>query len=63
VQWGGGDLALRKLDRAFEVRDLGVSRLRIDPFMDPIRTDPRFRKAVECAGPLPFMDEEAPAET
>jgi hypothetical protein len=53
----------QKLDRAFEVRDLAVSSLPIDPFMHPIRTYPRFRTADERVGLLPFMGEEAPAET
>jgi hypothetical protein len=31
-------------DRAmtFEVRDLGLARLKIDPLMDPLRKEPRF---------------------
>lgn len=47
------------LDQALEVRDLGVSRVLIDPLLDPIRADPRFRKVVERAGLLPYMKNNA----
>ena len=56
AQWGDADAAFRQLDAAFEVGDLGVSRLIIDPFMDPLRKDPRFREAIKRAGLLPYLD-------
>jgi len=49
--------------RRLEVQDLGVSRVLIDPLLDPIRADRRFRKVVERAGLLPFMDKDRTAET
>jgi len=63
AQWDDADLAFKMLDQALEVRDLGVSRVLIDPLLDPIRADPRFRKVVERAGLLPFMDKDAAAGT
>lgn len=34
--------AFRELELAWDVRDPGLARLRVDPFLDPIRADPRF---------------------
>ena len=59
AQWGDADHAFEMLDQALEVRDLGVSRVLIDPLLDPIRADPRFRKVVERAGLLPYMKNNA----
>lgn len=42
VQLGEADYALLAFDRAVEVFDPGLSYLRRDPFLDPIRGDPRF---------------------
>jgi hypothetical protein len=36
------DDAFRELGRAWQLRDAGLSGLRVDEFLDPIRTDPRF---------------------
>ena len=63
AQRGDADLAFKMLDQALEVQDLGVSRVLVDPLLDPIRADPRFRKVVEREGLLPFMDKDADAET
>ena len=63
AQRGDPDLAFKLLEKALEVRDLGVSRVLIDPLLDPIRADPRFRKVVEREGLLPFMDKDAAAKT
>jgi tetratricopeptide (TPR) repeat protein len=59
AQWGDVELAFKMLDQALEVRDLGVSRVLIDPLLDPIRADPRLRKVVERAGLLPYMKNNA----
>jgi tetratricopeptide (TPR) repeat protein len=63
AQRGDADLAFKLLDQAIDVQDLGVSRVLIDPLLDPIRADPRFRKVVEREGLLPFMDKDTAAET
>jgi hypothetical protein len=36
------DRAFAALDRAWEIRDSGLLRLKGDPYMDPLRGDPRF---------------------
>jgi serine/threonine-protein kinase len=42
AQLGMTDDAFRELGRAWQLRDAGLSGLRVDEFLDPIRTDPRF---------------------
>lgn len=42
AQLGMADDAFRELGRAWQLRDAGLSGLRVDEFLDPIRTDPRF---------------------
>ena len=46
-QLGEIDRAFAALDRAWAVRDPGLASLRVDPFVDPLRGDPRF-KALEA---------------
>ncbi len=43
AQLGMVDDAFKQLEMAIAVHDSGASGLRIDPFLDPIRRDPRFR--------------------
>lgn len=42
AQLGEADRAFAALDKAFEVKDPGLQNLKKDPWMDPIRRDPRF---------------------
>ena len=42
AQAGDADRAFAELDNAVRVRDSGLVGLKIDPFVDPIRHDPRF---------------------
>jgi TolB-like protein/Tfp pilus assembly protein PilF len=42
AQLGQREQALAALNRAWEVRDPGLLQIRADPFIDPIRDDPRF---------------------
>jgi serine/threonine-protein kinase len=44
AQLGDNNRAFAALDRAFTFKDAGLVRLRVDPFLDPIRTDPRYPK-------------------
>jgi TolB-like protein/DNA-binding winged helix-turn-helix (wHTH) protein len=46
AQWGQKDDALQWLARAASLRDSGLTQLRNDPLLDPIRQEPRF-KAIE----------------
>ena len=42
AQLGDRDRAFAALNRAWEIRDAGMTRLKTDPYMDPLRGDPRF---------------------
>jgi serine/threonine-protein kinase len=41
-QLGDKDKAFAALERAFEIKDGGLLGLRVHPFLDPLRSDPRF---------------------
>ncbi len=36
-----------ELEKAFENRDWVLHRLKVDPFMDPLRDDPRFKEMLK----------------
>ena len=40
---GDKDKAFMELEKSFAERDCYLGRLRVDPFMDPLRDDPRFK--------------------
>jgi TolB-like protein/Flp pilus assembly protein TadD len=42
AQWGDADATFRTLEHAFALGDGGLVALKVDPFMDPVRGDPRF---------------------
>jgi TolB-like protein/Tfp pilus assembly protein PilF len=42
AQLGDRDRAFAELDNAIRVRDSGLTGLKMDPFLDPIRADPRY---------------------
>ena len=50
AQQGEADLAIKYLNRAFELGDPGLTQLKIDPFLDPIRSDQRFIELLARAG-------------
>ncbi len=47
---GKKDLAFTWLQRAYTERDPGLTYLLLDPFMDPLRADPRFNALVHKVG-------------
>jgi TolB-like protein/Flp pilus assembly protein TadD len=53
AQWGNSGKALEWLETALRVRDPGLEFLKIDPFMDPIRKEPRFQAVMRA---LKFPD-------
>jgi serine/threonine-protein kinase len=44
---GDKDAAFAELETAFQNRDWFLPRLKVDPFMDPLRDDPRFDAMVK----------------
>jgi TolB-like protein len=47
---GEKDQAFAWLERCFPIHDAGLVRLRFDPAMDPLRSDPRFAALVDRMG-------------
>jgi len=43
AQSGDKDRAFVALDRALEIRDSGLVRVKTDPYMEPLRSDPRYQ--------------------
>src|SRR5258705_7822332 len=43
---GEKDAAFAELEKAYQAHDWFFQRLRVDPFMDPLRDDPRFKDLV-----------------
>jgi tetratricopeptide (TPR) repeat protein len=52
AQWGDIPHALGSLDTAMRRRDPGLVNLKMDPFLDPLRNEPRFQ-AIERALKFP----------
>jgi tetratricopeptide (TPR) repeat protein len=46
AQWGDTSKALEWLEKALRLKDSGLTELKVDPFLDPLRNESRFR-AVE----------------
>ena len=47
---GEADLAFATLEQAFTARDWHLLRLKVDPFMDGLRQDPRFADLLKRMG-------------
>jgi TolB-like protein len=43
AQWGDAQKALQWLEMAYKLKDPGVTEIKVDIFMDPLRGEPRFR--------------------
>jgi serine/threonine-protein kinase len=43
AQWGNSDEALRWLETALRLRDSGLAEMKVNPFLDPLRKEPRFQ--------------------
>ena len=46
---GDFDKALSLLERAYEVRDIRIWHIKVDPTLDPIRNEPRFKALLKKA--------------
>ena len=46
IALGEKDKAFAELEKAYIARDWGIARLSVDPFVDPLRDDPRFKDLV-----------------
>jgi len=44
---GDKDAAFAELEKAYQAHDWFLQRLKVDPFMDPLRDDPRFNEMVK----------------
>jgi serine/threonine-protein kinase len=47
---GDRDLAVAWLEKAYEDRSLGIYFVKVDPFLDPVRSDPRFQRLLQRMG-------------
>ena len=50
AQLGNSDAAFDALDRAWQVRDSSLVYLKVDPYLDPLRGDPRYVELVRRLG-------------
>jgi TolB-like protein/Tfp pilus assembly protein PilF len=50
---GDKDSAFAELEKAYRNRDWFLQRIKVDPFMDPLRDDPRFNDLVKRIGLIP----------
>jgi TolB-like protein/tetratricopeptide (TPR) repeat protein len=50
AQLGDKDAAFEAMDRAWEVRDTGLLDVKANPYLDPLRSDPRYAALVRRVG-------------
>ena len=50
AELGEKDKAFAMLNEALETKDQHTAQMRVDPFMDPLRNDPRFKEVLKKAG-------------
>jgi serine/threonine-protein kinase len=46
AQLGDREAALSAIERAYEVKDAGLTTMLVDPWLDPLRNEPRFQAVV-----------------
>lgn len=47
AEFGDKGRALAALDRAWKIRDSGLAWIKVDPYLDPLRSGPRFQAIVD----------------
>ena len=50
AELGEKDKAFSALNEALDTKDQHIRWMKVDPFMDPLRGDPRFREMLRRAG-------------
>ncbi|MEO7660221.1 MAG: hypothetical protein ABIV48_11455, partial [Pyrinomonadaceae bacterium] len=50
AELGEKDRAFAMLNEALETKDQHTAQMKVDPFMDPLRDDPRFKEVLKKAG-------------
>src|SRR5687768_13615120 len=50
AEMGEKDKAFAMLDEVIETMDQHTSQMKVDPFMDPLRNDPRFKEVLRRTG-------------
>ena len=48
AQFGDAESAFAALDRAWRVKDSGLTRIRVDPWLDPLRNDTRLARLIKA---------------
>jgi hypothetical protein len=47
AQLGQRDAALSALERAYEIKDAGLTSVLVDPWLDPVRNELRFKAIIQ----------------
>jgi hypothetical protein len=50
VGLGDNEAAFKSLERAYAAHDPQLQYIKVDPFLDPLRPDPRFQELVRKVG-------------
>jgi len=50
AELGEKDKAFAMLNEAIDTKDQHANQMKVDPFMDPLRDEPRFRETMRKAG-------------
>ena len=48
AQWGDTAKALKWLEKAWKLRDPGLEQLKMDPLMEPLRSEPRYQAIIKA---------------
>lgn len=50
AQWGRPGPCLDALERGLQLKDAGLTRLKVDPMLEPVRAEPRFTRLLALLG-------------
>lgn len=57
---GKRDATFAELEKAYQAHDFFLSRLKVDPFMDPLRGDARYKDLLKALGLMKEVYETMP---